>query len=171
MPNDDVDDPDDRPVRQTTRQRVAAPAVLLILCALLAVLMSGAALAVAFTNPSVFADWYKTQLIDTMPAGIMKEDLTKQFESTRESMLLNSPVNLSYYVIGLLGGLVMLYGSWQLKTVGSYRWAVVAALVAFVPLSGCGCFSFPFGLFAIIRLSAGDVIRGFQEARKGRHGY
>jgi hypothetical protein len=170
MANDEDDDRyERRSSRPTTRQRVAAPAILMILSAVMSLLISGAMLALAITKPTVMADWYKTNLIDGMPNGILKEDMSKQFESTKDSMMLNSPMNLSYYILTLLAGLVMLYGAWQMKVVGSYRWAMVSALMAFIPLSGCSILAFPFGLFAIIRLSANDVVRGFHDARKVRH--
>ena len=170
MPNEDDDDEryERRPPKPGTRQRVAAPAILLLISGLLSLLISFTMLAVAVIKPMVVADLY-TDYIDSMPNGIMKEDLKKQFESTRDSMALNTPFNLGYYVYTLLAGFVMVYGAWQMKTVGSYRWAVVAALLAFLPLSGCSVFSFPFGLYAIIRLGAGDVVKGFYAARKVRH--
>ncbi len=168
MPN--VDDDYERPNRTAdVKRRVAAPAILLILSALLSLLISGTMLAVAITKPSAVLDWCTTNVIDAMPNGIMKEDIQKQFESQKESMMLNSPLNLSYYVITLLAGLIMLYGAWQMKTVGSYRWAVVGSLFAFLPLSGCSFLAFPFGLYAVIRLAASDVVKGFHEARKARH--
>ena len=170
MPNEDDDDEryERRPPKPGTRQRVAAPAILLLITSVVSVLMSGVILVICFVNPTIVADWYKNY-VDSMPNGIMKEDLAKQFESTKDSMMLNTPLNLGYYACTLLAGLAMVYGAWQMKTVGSYRWAVVAALLAFLPLSGCSVFSFPFGLYAIIRLGAGDVVKGFHAARKVRH--
>ena len=171
MPNEDDDDEryERRPPKPGTRQRVAGPAILLLISAIISLLISGALLAVAVTNPTAMADWYKTNLIDTMPNGIMKEDFSKQYELQKDSMMLNSPMNLTYFGFTLLAGGVMVYGAWQMLSVGSYRWAVVAALLAFIPLSGCSVLAFPFGLFAIIRLGADDVVRGFHEARKVRH--
>jgi uncharacterized membrane protein (DUF2068 family) len=171
MPDvDDEDNDDDYRSGPTTaiRQRVGAPAILLFISGLLSLLISVTMLAVAVTKPMIVADSY-TNYIESMPNGIMKEDLRKQFESTRDSMALNTPLNLSYYALSLLAGLIMVYGAWQMKTVGSYRWAVVAALLAFLPLSGCSIFSFPFGLYAVIRLGASDVVKGFYAARKVRH--
>ena len=167
--DDDEDDGYERSnPRIETRQRVGAPATLLLISGILSLLISVSMITVAVTKPMIVADWY-TKYIESMPNGIMKEDLRKQFESTRDSMALNTPLNLGYYVLSLMAGLIMVYGAWQMRTVGSYRWAVVAALVAFLPLSGCSVLSFPFGLFAIIRLGASDVVRGFHEARKAHH--
>jgi hypothetical protein len=169
MPNEDVDDNyEQRDPTSGVRARVGAPAILLLISGILSLFISGTMLVVAVTKPMVVADWY-TGYIESMPNGIMKEDLRKQFESTRDSMALNTPLNLGYYVLSLVAGLIMVYGAWQMKTVGSYRWAVVAALLAFLPLSGCSIFSFPFGLFAIIRLGASDVVKGFYAAREVRH--
>ena len=170
MPNVDEDDYE-RPSRTANvKRRVAAPAILLLLSAILSLLISGTMLAMAVMKPFVFADAFKNY-IDAMPNGVMKEDMSKQFDSTKESMALNSPLNLSYYILTLLAGIVMVYGAWQMKTVGSYRWAMAGALVAFIPLSGCSIFAFPFGLYAIIRLGANDVVKGFLEARKARHAH
>jgi len=146
------------------RRKVAAPAILLIILGFIGIVLHIVGFVMTATNPTVFLDWYEVNVIGAFPAA-MKEDLQDQFESTRDTMRLDSPLNLGYSIFGFACCLCMLLGGTSMKSLSNYKLAMFGSLCALVPMTIC-CFVSPLlGLWTTIILCQDPVLRGFRITR------
>jgi len=78
-------------------------------------------------------------------------------------LMLSGGTNVLQGVVGLVIGIVVIVGALKMKRLESYGFAMAAAILAMVPcLSPCCYLGLPFGIWAIVVLSDGQVRAAFR---------
>lgn len=123
-------------------KRVSAPAVCLILTAMLGMVLNAMGILGNALHLGVNA------------AGPWK-DIPKEF--------IEGPVAITGAIIGLILSLVVLLGAIKMKGLENYGFAIVASILSIIPCtSPCCCFGLPFGIWALVVLSDPVVKASFK---------
>ena len=161
---DDEIDPPRRVDRAAARQKVAVPAVFLILFGLVSVVLGTAYLVASAVASDALIKGYADLLqpmIEAQPPSPQRQDQLDQIAQLRQ-VRLDTPSNLGVSLLGVaLSGLIT-FGGVRMKGLKSWGLAVTASVLSMTYLCvGCGCLPFPFGLWALIVLLNGDVKAAF----------
>ena len=129
-------------------QRVSGPATALIVTAILGIL---AHLVVTV----VYA------ILLTMSLNGQIRELQPQQEPAE--LAIGSGVLMAIGVLGLMTGLVALFGAIKMRRCESYPFAIAASIIVMIPcISPCTVLGLPFGIWALLVLSDGSVKAAFR---------
>ena len=130
--------------RQAALRRVKAPAVALMVTAILNMILVVAGwLAMMFFRSAL------EQFYSGMPNGAQ---IQKMLESA------NSPLAIIGNLLGLLLSVLILIGAAKMRSLRSYEFSVTAAIVAMLPcVTPCCLLGLPFGIWALIVLTRPEV--------------
>lgn len=77
----------------------------------------------------------------------------------------NSPAALILNVVGLILGVMVIYGGIQMRQLKGYGLAMTSSIIACVPCLTCCCYGLPIGIWCIVVLMSGVVKQGFEQRR------
>jgi uncharacterized membrane protein len=162
---DRSDDRDDRrgggdPVAMA-KQKVSAPAVLLIIAGIIGLLFGAFAVFQAFTSP--YAGYENSvKIVEMMvPAGQQRDEAVAKLAAQKEDSRLDKPLSLIQYAACIVLNLLTVVGGFSMKSLGNRGLAMTGAIAAIIPLSGCCFLTTPFGIWAVVVLANDVVKRGF----------
>lgn len=167
------DSPDDRyrddrsPAIELGRARnmVSVPAILLIVCGFLGMLLEFGALGLIVARPNLYYDWAMSN-VQNLPPSPDKQKMIDLLKKEQQNLRLDKPMNYFWAVLGIALNIAMLLGGLQLKGVSGYGLAMAGTVASLIPIHGCCCFSIPVGVWALIVLLNPTVKAAF--AASGR---
>jgi len=135
--------------RQAALRRVKAPAIALMVTAILNLILIIVIWALLLVARSSLE-----QFFSGMPNAAQMQ---KMLESA------NSPLNIAGNVLGLALSVLTLAGASKMRSLRSYEFAVTAAVLAMVPcVTPCCLIGLPFGIWALVVLTRPEVKTQFQ---------
>lgn len=173
------DRPDDRdPVppaggaADRARARVAAPAILMLLNAVLGILLWGGLTAVSVAAPTWQIDAMR-KFLAGQPETPERKDAENKLQEAEDQIKANpASAQASAAAQGgvlMLLNAIALFGALRMRSLGSYGWGLAASILSLVPIAtGCVCTGMPFGLWGLIVLLNAEVKAGFTAARAAR---
>jgi hypothetical protein len=159
------DSPDE--IRRIAEAKVATPAMLMIVAAVimfLLMLVSVGMIASGY-DPSVAI---LEAMHDAQPPGKGKDDLKKQIDEakTRDKST-DYILNVASIVANLVFNVLVLVGGLKMKSLSSHTLAMIGAIAAIIPLNSCCCIGIPIGIWSLITLMNPDVKAAFALNARG----
>lgn len=179
MPRDEYDDRDDdrydderRDRRSEAARKVKAPAICLMVTAILGLLLIPLGMAYEFSGLAEKQRQNQIRDIEKDPnlQPQQKKDIIEFQNKLQETL---KPVTyVSWGLFGLLGVLALI-GAIKMKNLSGRGWAYSSAILSMTPCtSGCCLLGLPFGIWALVVLANPDVKAAFdQSTRNTRDDY
>jgi hypothetical protein len=142
---------DDGFARDAALEKVKAPAVAMIVLAILNIVLSlWNALKLIFFRPDLNQEFAKyPQLQDPQVQHILQ--------------LFYGPIGIGSAIFTLLMGVVILFGAMQMRKLENYVFAFTAAILAILPcVSACCILGLPFGIWALVVMNKPEVKSQFK---------
>lgn len=160
------DDRDDLPPpvdRDKAAATVKAPAICLLVVAIIGIVCQIGIIAVLLVFPGMMRQFLATaQQQQQQPKDRQKIEEAKEKMDELEQQL-KSPVNYIGPVLGILSSMFLLFASIKMMRLESWPLALAGAIVAMPPyVSGCWCLGLPVGIWAIVVLVNQNVKASFR---------
>lgn len=162
---DDRDDGVSDRIVHRARSKVSAPGMILIIFGLIGMLLEIGMLSLAVTQPFFMYDAVR-KMYESQPPGKARDDSLKQWDTMKDQLRMDSPLNLGSYSLGLVLSLLMIVGGSRMRSLKSYGLAMTGAIIGIIPLAGCSCCAMPIGIWAVVVLCNGDVKEAFRHVAR-----
>lgn len=174
MPRDEYDDRDDdrydderRDRRSEAKRKVKAPAICLMVTAILGLLLIPLGMALEFSGWNEKQQQKQIQDIENDPnlQPQQKKDIVEMQKKIRETL---QPLTYGFWgVLGLCGTLGLV-GAIKMKNLSGRGWAYTSAIVSMTPCISIACLlGLPFGIWALVVLANPDVKAAFDQGSRG----
>jgi hypothetical protein len=124
-------------------QRIAGPAIGLLILAILELLGSATSLLGMLVGTG-FA-------LPNMSGAPNAEQFDQLFR------LLNGPVGIISNVVSLLIGGFLLYGAIKMKNLQNHTLSMIVCVIAMVPCSTCCCIGIPIGIWGLVMINKPEI--------------
>ncbi|HMO15915.1 MAG TPA: hypothetical protein PKD64_00050 [Pirellulaceae bacterium] len=137
--------------------RVAIPAIIIIIYSLFSIVYAAST---PFVGPII-----QDALNDVIRGILPSEDARREFDAQMEQQR-NNPfalaVNISTAVISIVFFAFIIFGAWQMKTLGNWGWALAASIMSIIPCGCCCLIGTPVGIWALVIIVKPEIKQAFR---------